>query len=138
VVLPVKALVALTEMVAATLLAAAAAPDGLATRIALYAAAGAGAAWLWKNVLRPVAKVLHRMAKAVEALEDLPTWRRKTDRRIRHMELVMGHMNSGQSAILRELGLEDKVRQTFSDPQVVERLLADFGDDDDEESAGPS
>jgi hypothetical protein len=136
--LALKAFIASIEVMASWILATSAPSDELATRLALYAAAGAGAAWLWKNVLRPVAKVLHRMAKAVETLEDLPTWRRKTDRRIRHMELAMGHMNSGQSAILRELGLEDKVRQTFSDPQVVERLLADFADDDDEESAGPS
>lgn len=128
-----KGLIATIEIALASVLAEAAPPDQLATRIALYAAAATGLAWLFKNVLRPIAKVLHRMAQAVEALEDLPNWRRKTDRRIRHLELAVGHVYSGQKAILRELGLEDQVRRQFDDPQVLERLLADFADDDEDE-----
>src|SRR4051812_8329204 len=68
--------------------------DDQATRIALYAAAAAGRAWFWRNVLLPMAKVLHRLAAAVEALEDLPVWRKRTERRIKHLELGVGHIAS--------------------------------------------
>jgi hypothetical protein len=114
----------------------AAAIDDTATRIVLYAAAGAGLAWFWKNVLRPVAKVLHRMADGVEALEELPSWRQgvdarmdRTETRIKHLELGVGQVSSQQETLLRELGVEDKVRRQFSDPAAFERWLGDADDD---------
>lgn len=133
----VKAAVALVEVALTSTLATSAPPDELATRIALYAGAGAGVAWLFKNVARPVAKVLHRMALAVESLEDLPAWREQIDqrldrknRRIRHLELGLGQLASGQQAILRELRIEDKVRQQFTDPAEFERWLEAEGDEE--------
>lgn len=137
-ILALKAAAVAGEVLLTTVVATSPAGDELATRIALYAAAGAGLAWLFRNVLRPIGKILHRMAQAVEALEDLPLWRRQTDaridkasRRIRHMELGLGQMASGQMAILRELGLENSVRQQFADPVDFERWLAEDADDDE-------
>jgi hypothetical protein len=109
----VKAVAGLVEVVLAGVLAASDTFDGTAYRVSLYAAAFAGVAWTWKNVLRPVAKILHRMALGVEALEELPRWRETTDLRIEHLERSGLRIESGQEAILRELGLEDKVRRTW-------------------------
>lgn len=107
---------------------AAAATDTLAERVVLYTAAATGIGWLWRNMLRPCAKVLHRMAAAVEALEDLPVWRRRTDRRIKHIELGLGQMASGVRAIVRELGIENDVRQQFATPAEFERWLQEDAD----------
>lgn len=131
-----KAVVAATGVLAAevwALLSPLTSPGGLATQIAVLSAGVAGLHWLWRNMLRPAAKILQRMAEAVEALEGLPVWRCATNRRIRHLELGLGQIASGQRALLRELGIEDKVRQEFSDPDTLERLLADFANEDDEE-----
>jgi hypothetical protein len=136
----IKAAAVTIEVALTSVLASQAPSDEFATRIALYAAALTGAGYLFKNVVRPVVKVLHRMAEAVEALEDLPAWRRRTDarvnrtnRRLRHVELGLGQIGSGQMAILRELGIEDSVRRQFSDPIDFERWLESEADGDEDE-----
>lgn len=96
--------------------------DALAERVVLYSAAGTGLLWLWRNLLRPVSKVLHRLAKSVEALEDLPRWRDATDLRIEDLEIGQEQVKSGVSAILRELGLEDKVRRMHEGEMRLEQM----------------
>lgn len=136
----VKVAVVLLTVLMSWVLTAATTGDTLAERVVLYTAAATGLGWLWQRMLRPAAKVLHRMAQAVEALEDLPVWRKRTDaridrtnRRLRHMELGIGQMASGQRAILRELGLEDSVRKQFADPVDFERWLEGMQDDEPED-----
>lgn len=122
-----KAFMASVEVSVAWILATGV--DDQATRIALFAAAAAGLAWFWRNMLVPLAKVLHRLAAAVEALEDLPVWRKRTERRIKHLELGVGHIASGQKAMLRELGIEDKVRREFEGTEAFERWMDDYHGD---------
>lgn len=97
-------------------------PGGVAAQVAVLAAGVAGLHWLWRNLLRPMVRVLHRTAVAVETLETLPRWRRETDRRVRHLERQGTRLESGQAAILRELGLEDYVRRMYlAEDELAER-----------------
>lgn len=97
-------------------LAAAQPPDALAARIALYITVLIGLAWVWKRMLVPASKVLARTVKALEALEGLPAYRRRTDRRLYRVEKRIRWIDNALTAILRELGIEDKVRRMYSTP----------------------
>lgn len=110
-------LAAVAEMVVVALLAATTAVDGTASRIALFAAAGAGILWTYAHVVRPIVRILARTVNAVEALEELPQWREETDKRVTHLEILTARIHSGQRAIIRELGIEEDVRRTFPTPE---------------------
>lgn len=110
------ALIVFAESAGALTVATTAPPDGLAGRVALYAAAAAGLAWFWRRMLVPMAKVLQRTVTALEVLEELPAWRDKTDRRLSRIEKRTRWNDNALTALLRELGIEDRVRRMYSTP----------------------
>lgn len=103
--------------------------DSSATRIILLGTA----LTVVLAVARSVWKFVKRLVKLTAALEELPDWMSEQEgaREAIQAEVVRAHQHqavieNGQRALLRELGIEDRVRRI--DPRVygIEDLDADL------------
>lgn len=81
--------------------------NGTAETIILYVAAFTAIGWAYHNLGKPLVKIVRRAAAAVDSLEHLPEMRA----RLTKAEKQGAANENALRAIIRELGIEDQVRQ---------------------------
>lgn len=80
------------------------------TQIAALAAGAAGAIYLWRNVLRPFAKLIRRALTAYEHLEQLPPFVAQTRQRLDTLEATASSNEDSLEAITRHLQIPRRDR----------------------------